>query len=204
MNTRVRERILDFLGQRPMASAGEIARGLGMAAAAVRHHLTILRKDGRIDQAPGRRAKSRGRPELRYRLSGSLMGSNVAMLFESLAKTWGARTTPQAGRQQVSEALARGLVEQLGLLKAGQAASRIAQLVERLNTLHYHSRWEAGAEGPRLIFGHCPYAEVIERHPELCQMDARALTVATGSIARQVAKIDLRAGTVTQCVFTLR
>jgi predicted ArsR family transcriptional regulator len=44
-----------------------------------------------------------------------------------------------------------------------------------LNQLHYQARWEAGAEGPRIILGQCPYAAVIGNHPELCRMDMSLL-----------------------------
>jgi len=57
---------------------------------------------------------------------------------------------------------------------------RLARLVEKLNEMHYQARWEAGAEGPRVIFGRCPYAKVIEGHPEICKMDASLLEKALG------------------------
>jgi len=55
--------------------------------------------------------------------------------------------------------------------------------------MNYHARWEAGRAGPRVILGHCPYAAIIEKHPELCQMDAALLEELTGESAEQVAQI---------------
>jgi predicted ArsR family transcriptional regulator len=52
---------------------------------------------------------------------------------------------------------------------------RLALLVEKLNEMHYQARWEAGAGGPRVLFGRCPYARVIDAHPEICTMDAALL-----------------------------
>ncbi|NOH03540.1 MAG: hypothetical protein HND47_17050 [Chloroflexi bacterium] len=49
---------------------------------------------------------------------------------------------------------------------------------KKLNDLHYQARWEAGAQGPRLLFGRCPYARVIEGHPEICKMDEAMLEAA--------------------------
>lgn len=126
------------------------------------------------------------------------------MLADSLLTSWGGSSTPSAARRNsVAEALARTLVNTLGQVKGSRTASSIASLTEQLNALHYHSRWEAGAAGPRLIFGHCPYAAVIADHPELCQMDALAISRVTGSTARQLTKIDASAAGVTQCVFSL-
>jgi len=50
-------------------------------------------------------------------------------------------------------------------------ARRLNLIVEKLNQMNYHARWEAGADGPRIIFGHCPYAAIVGKHPELCDMD---------------------------------
>ena len=69
--------------------------------------------------------------------------------------------------------------------------------------VHYHARWEAGPEGPRVIFAHCPYAAIIEGHPELCQMDRAALARYMGADVTQPARID-RDHSVDQCVFALR
>jgi predicted ArsR family transcriptional regulator len=67
--------------------------------------------------------------------------------------------------------------------------------------MNYHARWEAGPQGPRLIFGHCPYAEIIEKHPELCRMDEALIRQLMGDSALQMFKIGTD-GSVT-CVFAL-
>ena len=74
-------------------------------------------------------------------------------------------------------------------------------LIEKLNEMHYQSRWEAGADGPRVIFGRCPYAAVIEGHPELCQMDANLLENMFGREVRQLGRIEKAQGL---CVFAVR
>lgn len=65
--------------------------------------------------------------------------------------------------------------------------------------MNYHARWEAGAEGPRVIFGHCPYAAIIARHPDLCRMDKALLEEWMGRSADQFAKIEIEGSLV--CVF---
>jgi len=153
---------------------------------------------------PVTRGQRRGRPELRYRVAEGLLGNNLALISDSLLKAWKTNSTA-AAKQRLIGALAQGLADQLGPIKdeAG-AVTRMAVLVDRLNLLHYRSHWEAGAEGPRLMFGHCPYAALIEDHPELCQMDARAVSEAMRTSARQIAKIDLKGSTGSKCVFSLR
>jgi predicted ArsR family transcriptional regulator len=80
-------------------------------------------------------------------------------------------------------------------------SKRLALLVEKLNEMHYQARWEAGADGPRVLFGRCPYAAVIGKHPELCQMDVSLLGNALGREVRQLGKIEKAQG---GCVFGMR
>ena len=121
------------------------------------------------------------------------------MLSDSLLRAW----SGQAGTG-LMDALAQGLRDQLGTVDASvAAANRLSALVSRLNLLHYEAHWEAGATGPRLIFGHCPYAAVIEKHPELCQMDARAVSEIMRSETRQIAKMTAGGLSESKCVFSL-
>jgi len=199
MRTTARKRVLDFVAAHPETSASQMARGLGMSAPAVRHHLAILRSDGRIEASAGFPGQRRGRPETRYRVSEQLLGNNLAMLSDSLLRAW----SGQAGTE-LMDALAQGLRDQLGTVDASvAAANRLSALVSRLNLFHYEAHWEAGATGPRLIFGHCPYAAVIEKHPELCQMDARAVSEIMRSETRQIAKMTAGGLSESKCVFSL-
>ena len=196
-----RQRVLAYLRRQPGASAGQIGSGLKMTAPAVRHHLGILESDGRIVAVGQERLGGRGRPVRRYRLSDRVLGENLAMLSDSLLHSCAGR--PRRGA--LLPVLAAGLLRQLGAgPAAGPAASRLARLVDDLNAAHYAARWEAGAEGPRIVFGHCPYAAIIEDHPELCQMDALALGQRMQADATQTAKIDPHGQGPDHCMFRLR
>ncbi len=195
----VRHRILLHLMQHPDASAGQIGRALGLAPAAVRHHLRLLRSDGRVTASGARPGRVRGRPAKAYRLSEALRGDNLAMIADILLT--GGRDGPRQ-REGTTSALANGLLEQLGVPEGSASGQRrLAWLVEQLKRLHYEASWEAGDKGPRVLLGHCPYAAIIERHPELCRMDAQALGRALGLQATQTAKLDTKLGGQTHCVF---
>ena len=73
--------------------------------------------------------------------------------------------------------------------------------MEKLNEKHYQARWEAAADGPRVLFGRCPYAAVIDGHPELCQMDVKVLENFLGRDVQQSAKIEKGQG---GCVFAMK
>ena len=188
-----RQKILDYLKRNRSASSREIARTMHMTPANARHHLGILAADGRVEVITHRQV-GRGRPEKVYRLAGTLMGDNLSALTDAL----------------LTETSAKVEMDALGKRLAGENStagqplmSRLISTVERLNAMHYQSRWEAGAGGPRVVLGHCPYTTVIEKHPELCQMDAALLGQLLGGEIRQTAKLEIGAGNLPYCAFVL-
>ncbi len=140
-----------------------------------------------------------------YRLSDRLLGENFAGLSEALLKAW-LDEVPAAGRPEALRALGESLAEQAGGLEPGLAATkRLVQLAEKLNGLNYQAHWEAGARGPRVLLGHCPYAAIIDRHPELCSIDAAFLGKLLGGAVEQLARLDTtRSGGATHCIFAMQ
>ncbi len=197
----VRHKILAYLAQHPNASASQVGLALGLAPASVRHHLGILKADGRVSLRGERRARSRGRPTKVFGLSERIRGDNLAGLATTLLD---AVVTPSGLiDDRILATLVQGLLDQVGWMdEGGSAQGRLSRLVDRLNVLHYEASWEAGAAGPRVLLGHCPYAAIIDKHPELCLMDARMLGAQLGTTARQTAKIDDRLQGQAHCIFT--
>ena len=187
-----RHKVLAHLKKTRAASAREIARALRMSTPNVRHHLSVLCSDGRVEFTALNNREGRGRPEKMYSLSQAALGDNLSALVNALLTDAGSRLNIEAVASRI--------------LNSSQFANlpvtkRLVLLVEKLNEMHYQARWEAGAEGPRVIFGRCPYAKVIEGHPELCKMDASMLKNALGNKVEQTAKIDAVQGV---CIFVVR
>ena len=163
-----RQKILVHLQKtRSPASAREISRALKMSAPNVRHHLSVLSSDGRVEFVAVNNREGRGRPEKLYSLSQAALGDNLSALTNALLT--------EAGSKLKVEALASRILDSNQFFNL-PVTKRLVLLVEKLNEMHYQARWEAGAEGPRVIFGRCPYAKVIEGHAELCKMDLAMLT----------------------------
>ena len=176
-----RQKVLAHLKKTRAASAREIARALNMSAPNVRHHLSVLCSDGRVDvlgTAVNNR-EGRGRPEKMYSLSQAALGDNLSALANALLT--------EAGSGLNVEALASHILN-LSQFANLPVAKRLVLLIEKLDEMHYQARWEAGAEGPRVIFGRCPYAKVIDGHPELCKMDAALLEKSLGRPVSQSSK----------------
>jgi predicted ArsR family transcriptional regulator len=191
MPITTRHKILEYLKRNRTVSSRELARTLHMTPANARHHLGILAADGRVEVVSQRKG-GKGRPEKVYCLAGTLVGNNLPVLVDALLT--------EAGGKFDLEALGKRIAGE-NPVPGQPLARRLASTVERLNAMHYHSRWEAGAEGPRIVLGHCPYAAVIENHPELCRMDAAVLARLLGGSVRQTAKLEKGAGGLPYCVF---
>ena len=187
-----RQKVLTYLTKNRIASAREISRALKMSAATVRHHLRVLTSDGRLEMASVREREGRGRPEKVYSLPRATLGDNLSTLSDALLA--------EAGSGLKMDVVAKRLAGESDL-KSQPIAKRLNLIVEKLNLMNYHARWEAGAGGPRIILGHCPYAEIIAKRPELCTMDAALLKELFGDELEQIAKIEKSQGT---CIFVTR
>lgn len=201
MVTTARQKVLAYLKKNRSVSAVQIGRVLKMSAANVRHHLSVLCSDGRVVMIAETRKGGRGRPVKMYGLSESLIGNNLAALSDLMLKEWLNKLSP-AKRGEVMAVIAKELVVQLGQVNSNvPMAKRLALVIEKLNTIYYQARWEAGAEGPRVLFAHCPYSGIIDKHSELCVMDAALLEELTGQSVEQTAKMEKGGGSL--CVFRL-
>lgn len=190
--TTARQKVLSYFDKSRTASAREISRALKMSPATVRHHLRVLISDGRLEMASARGRDKRGRPEKVYSLPRAAWGDNLAALSNALLT--------EAGPSIRMEALAKRLAGEASLASQ-PLAKRLSLTIEKINQMNYHARWEAGSEGPRIIFSHCPYAAIIENHPELCRMDEAMLKEWMGQPARQIFKTGKEGSSV--CVFAI-
>jgi predicted ArsR family transcriptional regulator len=190
--TTARQKVLSYFEKARIASAREIARALKMSPATVRHHLRVLISDGRLELASVRGRDGRGRPEKIYTLPRTALGDNLSALSDALLT--------EAGSGVSTEALARRLAGELNRANP-PLAKRLSFAVEKMNQMNYHAHWEAGSEGPRILFGHCPYAAIIDKHPELCKMDASILQQLMSKPVRQIFRTGKDGSTV--CVFVM-
>ena len=190
--TSSRHKVLAYLTRTRTASVREIARALKMSAANVRHHLRVLVSDGRLELVPVGEHDRRGRPEKLYSPPRAALGDNLSTLSDALLA--------EAGTKVRVEALAKRLIGESDFASQPMV-KRLNLVVEKLNQMNYHARWEAGREGPRVILGHCPYAAIIEKHPELCKMDAALLKDLTGESTEQLSQIGHEKSLA--CVFVI-
>lgn len=198
MTTNARTQILDILTRQRASTVEQMSRAIQVTQADIRHHITKLRREGLVEEAGVRSGRGRGRPSKIYRLTAEGREDNLVELGKALLELVRAHAYDPG-------------MNQTATLLAGQAAGRIESVaarrfflaIQRLNELHYHARWEAHAESPLILLGNCPYANLVDDYPELCQMDAGLLSKLTGLPASQTAKLEATPAGSLQCVFRL-
>jgi predicted ArsR family transcriptional regulator len=193
--TTARRKILAYLSKTRSASAREIARSLKMSPATVRHHLRVLAADGRLETTTTRGHGGSGRPENIYSIPRAVLGDNLAALSDALLV--------EAGADLRMESLARHIAGNVAgeSSEAQPLARRLNLGVQTLNQMNYHAHWEAGSAGPRIILGHCPYAALLEKHPEMCGIDHALLEQLLGQPSTQILRTGKDGSSV--CVFVV-
>ncbi len=199
--TSSRKHILEYLQRYSPASATEISRVLGTSAANVRHHLSVLVEFGVVEVISTRSPHGRGRPSKLYGLTSQIHEHNLG----GLART-SLDMLLSGNPDDEKLELLRKLATKLGAgLKSASLPSslgqRYTQAVQQLNRLGYKARWEAHSQAPHLVLGHCPYADIIADHPELCQMDTYLLEHLTDVEVEQIKKRVLDAHGSRFCLF---
>jgi predicted ArsR family transcriptional regulator len=194
-----RHRIIEIFESRRNASAVEISRILNTTPANIRHHLSILLEEGVIEAVGERSLPGAGRPPVVYALSRqtqtyNLDGLAVAMLEDRLG---GILDTNQTA---ILRSIAQKLVK-TGIPLKGNLTQRLYQAIQRLNEMHYLAHWEARAEAPLIILGHCPYAPIIADHQELCRLDALLIEELLNIPVKQSACLVQDTNGSTYCMF---
>jgi predicted ArsR family transcriptional regulator len=193
-----RNLLLDYLEAHRVATATELSRALKVTAADVRHHLKLLIVECVVETIGHRQPTGRGRPARLFRLSQQTLGENLgilasALLNEALNETSGHDQTEYL--QRIAKKLSG-----VGSLH-GNLTRRLYQATQRLNILNYQARWEAHTDAPQVIFEHCPYAAIVEEHPELCRLDELILENLIAIPVTQVAKLVQDARGAPYCKF---
>jgi predicted ArsR family transcriptional regulator len=200
MTPTSRQRVLEFIQSKEVVTSAEISSALHMTAANARHHLSILRDEGVVQVIGQRQKAQRGRPVDLYCLSKPISRHNLDSLAHALLndilgeKDFAAQT-------DILERLALRLAP-AEVSESKNLTLRLAQAVQHLNRMSYQASWEAHAQGPRVIFHHCPYAAILPQHPEICRLDQLLLKNMLRLPVHLLAKLEMTPSGIPQCVFT--
>lgn len=192
-----RQRLMEYLEIRTVATALELSHALQVTAADIRHHLTALREEGQVEVVGKQRVQGRGRPGKLYSLSQRSLDDNLDLLAEILLNELIKSNT--SSTDAALKRIAQGLIGNPRL--QGHLTQRLYNTISRLNQLNYNARWEARSDAPQVVLGRCPYAKIIQNHPELCQMDKILLNTLLDIPVKQLAKLSKDKRGATSCLF---
>ena len=199
--TTTRQRIIEYIRSKKAASAPEISSALHMTTANARHHLSALRDEGVVQVTGQRPQESRGRPVDIFRLSQPVACHNLDGLAHSLLIEL-LKDAPWQEKEAILERIAIQLTP-ASVPPTKNLTQRLTYAVHHLNQQNYQARWEAHAQGPRLIFQHCPYAGIVAQHPEVCTIDHHLLRLLLSLPVQQISKLEGTPAGIPQCVFRL-
>ena len=167
-----RHRLLDYLGSKQIATSTDLSRVLQVTSADARHHLNLLLKEGLIQIIGEKQPQGPGRPAKVYSLSPKQKQDNLVLLVEALLQVI---TSDNFSRDHSKKI--RQIAEYIRgpTMYNGNLTQRLYLAINRLNDLNYQARWEAHQQAPRIILGNCPYASIVNNHPEICQIDKHLL-----------------------------
>ena len=192
-----RQLIVEYLENNRIASARDIGRTLRMTAANVRHHLSILSADGVVEVVGQRQQKHRGRPTLLYSLTSHTAQHNLDRLADALLQEMMMEQPTDRQLARLVRRLVRSQDDSTNL------AQRLNHAVMQLNGMNYNAHWEAHADAPHLILGHCPYAKILPEHPELCRLDSLMIGTMLDATATHVDKLAKDNRGATFCRFII-
>lgn len=184
--------ILEILRERGQATVDDIVHELqrrrgSITAVTVRHHLNILQKEDLITSPELKRRNTPGRPQHTYTLTEKakdLFPNNyqrlAAGLLEELQKH-----LPPDGVNVILEGVATQMAADAGIPDL-PLQERMALVVDYMTAHGYEAYWETTEQGYLLHTSNCPYHQVAQANPTLCEMDMRLVSSLLGVVPRRV------------------
>lgn len=174
-----RQAVLQALQLMGRASVNDLAESVGVKAVTVRHHLNGLLADGLVQVEEQRQPV--GRPLHYYSLSAqgrAGLPQQYNLLIGKLLDQMKVSLSPSMVNKlmdSLADAIAQDIREEVADLEPHQ---RMRHLIEILEREGFVAHWQQTDEGIRLVEIQCPYYNVGQRHPEICQIDETLIRTA--------------------------
>ncbi len=197
MNHPTSERILEHLRQTHPQTVSELARHFSLTPADVRYHLKHLMQAGMIFRVYRKPGDGAGRPAHAYTARPIKQGQGFELLSEALLQL-----IPHDEADKTAVLLAEILASRHGTHP--DHAQPLQWGVEKLSSLGYCAVWEARPMNPLIKLRCCPYLQLVEKYPVLCQIDQQLIHQLTGWKAQPQVLIRSDPMTIPACIFSLK
>jgi predicted ArsR family transcriptional regulator len=196
-----RQKILKYILEQQNVTAEELSKVFHVTPANIRHHLAILSEQGSVKIVGQKEPAHKGRPAQIYTSSQQLDQNNLANLVSALLTSL-LENVKLVEQKQLLKQVA-GLLGQEYRSGLINPTRRLYSAIYSLNRMRYQAHWEARIENPRIMIGHCPYRDILDSHPEVCEIDSYLLENLLGGRVQQIEKLTADARGRSQCVFLL-
>lgn len=202
-----RQRIIEFIDKNQAVTAADISQSLNVTEANIRHHLSILLKNGLIKIIGKKPPRGKGRPSYIYCLSDKFVSETLEMILSAiLSEIRAPNTSDITGLlSKVAKRIATVNHDQVkdGFPDHSKPAitRRLLFAVDRLQELNYRPHWEAHVDGPKIILGNCPYLNIPVEHPEFCQLDKFIIEQLVSNPVQQTVKLEQDERKIPYCIF---
>lgn len=169
-----RKDILEYLRLNGSASVHDLAEHMALSVGTVRHHLNVLERDNMVESQEIRHGV--GRPRLVYSLSPSGMEAfpkKYDWLSTALLNELKHRLEP-ASVSSILRGIAHRVLDKYQPQLEGTTLEERAQiLVEIMGQEGFETQLEKTEDNRiRIVQNSCPYRSVVQKHNEVCQLDA--------------------------------
>ena len=174
-----RRRIMDIIKEQGSATVNELRNQLAVTGVTVRHHLDVLHSQGLVTEPKVRRRKLPGRPQYEYRLT-EKAAEHFPKRYDVLALNLMHEIKCGDSPLELSAVL-DGVRRRISSVapkpeQGNSLEEQVDNAVEFLKEQGYEARREKSIQGLVIHIGNCPYENLPQQHPELCQMDSNLVT----------------------------
>ncbi len=179
-----RQRILEYIKKSGQASVAQLSKALALTPVTIRHHLEALRSNGLVAEPISRHKPGPGRPEMMYEITpqaDTYMPRNYGELCRCLIQAVERTQTPEL----------TGLLTEMGdsLGASAGAIGDTTVVASFLEERGYFPRLDPGEGMIILQLTNCPYLEVAEGAPALCEFDRSLIESLFGRTVEMVGRI---------------
>jgi predicted ArsR family transcriptional regulator len=203
MHISTRQKIIDHLRNYPFSSSRAICDVLGFSKENIQYHLKILLREGKIEYterlASISNIRGRGHPVYLYSLKKTSYPANMNHLASTLFSELLDLEHHSMDENTLLLNLAKRMVSHP--FPPNNKTQALRSTIQILNNHNYQVSWEARPSGPRIIFKNCPYAAIIEDHPQLCILDTLILNNMLESRVTMLSNIVYTDKISASCIF---
>jgi predicted ArsR family transcriptional regulator len=197
-----RQRLLQYLEKKQVATAREISLALKMTPANARHHLSILIDQGIVEVSGNRVSLGPGRPNYLYKKTKLGSKNNLKDLSRTLLQIILEDKNAQ-DRDSELKRIAVSFIKREDHI-SNQKSKRLNDVIQQLNQMNYEARWEAHHDAPHIILENCPYADIVGDIPEICRMNEFLIEELLGNKVTQSVKLEPTQSGLHRCVFIVK